>query len=235
VPQPVSDAELIQIGETLVAHNIKLVRPPEDLSLVMFATPGQAVTADRMPTLGMVTSPLVPERYAHLFRQGAHLHVPTVRHVPANCVDPRIKHRSRLHWWIAEQEAHDVSAHATALLLDQNGHVTETAAANFVVVHKGAVLSPPRESILGGITLQVVEELCGELGIPFREQALSLADCQSAAEAMLTSSSFAIAGVSRIGDAPIPWPGPIFKRLLDTFGKRVGVDIAAQMCAAEPT
>src|SRR5437763_40202 len=80
-------------------------------------------------------------------------------------VDPRIKQRSRLHWWLADRSARASQPGATALLLNESGHITETAAANFLLVQDGAVVSPPRSGILNGISLLVVEELCLNLGI----------------------------------------------------------------------
>ena len=47
-------------------------------------------------------------------------------------------------------------------------------------------------------------------------------------EAMLCGTAFALAGVSRINDWPIPWPGPVFTRLLNAWSERVGLDIARQ-------
>jgi branched-subunit amino acid aminotransferase/4-amino-4-deoxychorismate lyase len=177
----------------------------------------------------MHTFPLPLARYARLFEQGAHLIVPSTRHVPTVCVDPRLKQRSRLHWWLAEQEAHLVEPTANALLLDADGHVTETAAANFLTVRGGTVLSPPRQSVLGGISLQVAEELCGELGIPFAERPLTLHDCLTADEALLASTPYCLAGVSRIQGMDLPWPGPVWRRLLDAWGQKVGLDVRRQI------
>src|SRR5262249_14788256 len=135
----------------------------------------------------------------------------------------------RLHWWLAEQQAHDTDPAASALLLDTDGHVTETAAANFLIVREGTVLSPPRDMILGGISLQGVEELCGELGITFLERLLRLDDCLPAAEAMLTSTPYCVAGVRRINDVILPWPGPVWERLLAAWSARVGIDVRRQV------
>ena len=194
---------------------------------MLFRSPGGP--GDGPPTLGMHTFPLPLERYARLFREGARLVVPATRHVPAVCVDPRLKQRSRLHWWLAEQEAHLVDPAASALLLDGNGCVTETAAANFLVVRGGVVLSPPRQGILGGISLQTVEELCGELGIPFAEQPLRLDDCLPADEALLASTPYCLAGVRRLQGTDVPWPGSVWQRLLRAWSERVGVDIRRQI------
>jgi branched-chain amino acid aminotransferase len=237
VPQPLPDDELARVAGQLVAHNAALLPPGGDLALVMFATPGPVGyylgqaggPGDAAPTLGLHTFPLPFARYARLFRDGARLVVPATRHVPAACVDPRIKQRSRLHWWVAEQEAHAADPAASALLLDADGHVTETAAANFLAVRGGTVVSPPRESVLEGVSLQVVRELCAELGIPFAERRLTPDDCLTADEALLASTPYCVAGVRRIQGVEIPWPGPVWTRLLAAWGGRVGLDIRRQI------
>jgi branched-chain amino acid aminotransferase len=239
VPQGLPDDRLTDLAEQLVAHNARLLRPEQDLALVLFATPGpvgyylgeEGGPGDGPPTFGMHTFPLPLARYAGLFREGARLVVPPTRHVPAASVDPRIKQRSRLHWWLAERAARHIEPGASALLLDAHGHVTETAGANFLLVRDGAVLSPPRDSILGGVSLLTVEELCGELGIPFAERPLTVDDCLTAEEAMLASTPYCLAGVRSIQGAPIPWPGPAFRRLLGAWGRRVGLDVSRQFGA----
>src|SRR5262249_20969254 len=155
-----------------------------------YYTGAEGGPGDGPGTFGMYTFPLPFARYRRLYQEGAHLVIPSTRHVPAVCIDPRIKQRSRLHWWLADREAHLVEPGAAALLLNTEGHVTETAAANFLMVRKGAVLSPPRASVLGGISLDVVEELCRELGISFEERTLGIYDCLNADEAMLTSTPY---------------------------------------------
>ncbi len=91
LPQPKTDAELVDIAERLVAHNAKLVSATDDLALVMFATPGPigyylgdaGGLGDAAPTFGMHTFPLPFGRYHGLFRHGARLVTPRVRQVPA--------------------------------------------------------------------------------------------------------------------------------------------------------
>lgn len=245
--QPIPDEEVARLAEELVARNSADLRPEEDLALVMFATPGpigyyafsrpgkrggadghNSAGEDRS-TFCMHTFPLPISRYAPLFHQGARLVIPTTQAVPSSAVAPRIKHRSRLHWWIAGQEASQMEEGAWALLVDANGCVTETAAANFLIVKDGVVCTPPRSTILGGISLLTVEEICREKGIPFQERRITLKVCLEADEALLTGTSFCIAGVSRINAASIPWPGKIFEQLLEAWNERVGLDILAQI------
>ena len=75
-----------------------------------------------------------------------------------------------MNWWLAEREVQASNPGASALLLDESGCVTETAAANFLIVRQGVVLTPPRSTVLGGVSLHVTEEICHALAIPFREQ-----------------------------------------------------------------
>jgi branched-subunit amino acid aminotransferase/4-amino-4-deoxychorismate lyase len=237
IPQPVPDDKLLETARELVARNATLVTADQDLALVLLATPGPVGfyagapggPGDGPPTLLLHTFPLPFARYIGLFREGARLIIPPTRHVPAACVDPRIKQRSRLHWWLAEHQAHAADPMASALLLDRDGFVTETATANFVIVRDGSVSSPPRSTVLNGISLRVVEELCLDLGIPFREMPLRPEDCMTANEAILTNTSYCLAGVRAVNGMELPWPGPLYQRLLRAWSERVGLDIRAQI------
>jgi branched-subunit amino acid aminotransferase/4-amino-4-deoxychorismate lyase len=268
VPLQVSDAELTDVAERLIAHNARLLPPhppgpplPQgergeqtlsppsplvgeggrggegELALVMVATPGPigyyagqpGGPGDGPPTLLLHTFPLPLARYRRLFTEGAALVVPRTRHVPADSIDPRAKMRSRLFWWVAEQEAREIEPGASALLLDATDHITETAAANFLTVRGGTVVSPPRDSVLDGISLRVLEELCGRLGVPFEERPLTLHDCQAADEALLAGTAFCVAGVRRLHGVELPWPGPVWRRLIGAWSEMVGLDIVKQI------
>jgi branched-chain amino acid aminotransferase len=80
--------------------------------------------------------------WKHLFDPGVHVVTPSIRHVPPQCLDPKIKNRSRMHWWVAEQESHLVDPQAIPLLLDVDGNISETAGSNFVIVSGSRVISP---------------------------------------------------------------------------------------------
>lgn len=234
VPVLHTDEELTDIAENLIEKNARRIGVEDDLALVMFATPGPigyylGQKEQGPPTLGMHTFPLPFERYRRLLEEGAKLVVPPTRHVPASSVDPRIKQRSRLFWWIAEQEANEVDPEANALLLDENGFVTETATANLLLVKNGRVMTPWRGRILGGVSLLVAAELCRELGIPFDEADVSLPDSRETDEAMLTNTAYCLAPVKSIHKRELTCPGPVFERLLAAWSQRVGVDIRSQI------
>ncbi len=233
---PYADEQITAWAHALVTHNAA----GAELALVLFATPGPVGyylgqpggAGEQPPTFGMHTFPLPLARYRGLVEHGAALAVPSVRHVPPECIDPRIKQRSRMHWWLAEQEVRQTRPGALALLLDDTGHLTETAAANFLLVRGGRVISPPRERILGGISLRVVEELCVRLGIAMEFRPIVLAEALEADEAMLASTPYCLAGVREIDGAALPGPGPVMRRLIAAWSADVGVDIHGQIRAA---
>ncbi|MBI3823336.1 MAG: aminotransferase class IV [Planctomycetes bacterium] len=234
---PFDDATITQKADELVAHNASLIDANYDLALVLFATPGpiahylgQTTPADG-PTFGMHTFPLPFARYRPWIESGVHLATPNVRAIPAACVDPHIKQRSRMHWWLAEQEVRRAHSGAQALLLDLASNVTETASANFLLVKNGTIISPPRDGILEGVSLGVVAELCERLGIRLEHRPITLDDCYAADEALLTCTTFCLAGVRQINERALAWPGPMLRLLHDAWSAAVGVDIHRQIVA----
>lgn len=232
IPQPRPDAELKVAAEHLVEENSRLLSTGDDLALVMFATPGPigryaGRVTDGPPTLGMHTFPLPLARYRGLFREGARLVIPPIRRDPA--IDARAKHRSRLSWWLAEMTARDSDPSASALMLDADGFLTETAAANFLIVKDSSVVSPSRGSILPGVSLGIVRELTRELGIPFAERPIKPSEAKQADEALLTSTPYCVAGVSQIDGHALPWPSHVCQLLLDAWSTRIGFDISGQI------
>jgi branched-subunit amino acid aminotransferase/4-amino-4-deoxychorismate lyase len=173
------------------------------------------------------TQPLDVESIDRLATHGAHL-VP----VPATTgVDPRIKHRSRLGWWQSVQQVHATDAESEPLFVASDTQVLETPSANILAVIDGIVISPPRDRILNGISLGVVEDLCKHLGLPFAEKALTVPHLTGASEVILANTSYCLVGVSRVGDRSIPFPGPVLMRLLDGWSQWVGVDIHRKKAA----
>ncbi len=239
VPLEATDEQLTATAEELVANNAKLLAPGGELQLVTFATPGPlgfylGEEVNGPPTLGMTTYPLPFARYRHFFTEGVPL-IP-VGHQAADhtaILSPVTKHRSRMAWWKADQLAHRPPhpPGAVALLTDSlGGTITETAIANFACVLGSALFIPPWNRAIDGISLRVTAELCD---IPVCLADLPLSQVPEMKEAMLTGTAFCIAGVRQIDGHKLPWPGPVFRKLLAAWSDLVGVDIAKQFTGAQ--
>jgi branched-subunit amino acid aminotransferase/4-amino-4-deoxychorismate lyase len=227
------------ISEELVTHNAKLLDEAGELGLIQFVTAGEYPTyagmagrpARTTPTVCVHTFPLPFELWARKMQAGTHLVTPSIRHVPPQCYDPKMKYRSRMHFYLADKEAQQTDPDASALLLDLNGNVTETAAANFLIVERGVIVSPTLANILPGISRATVIELARALGIEFIERDLQVPDVTGADEAFLTSTPYCLMPVTKINSVHIGdgRPGPLYRRLLAAWGQRVGLDIEMQI------
>jgi branched-chain amino acid aminotransferase len=131
---------------------------------------------------------------------------------------------------LAEMEAQQQDPEAWALLLDLEGHITEYSSGNFFIVRQGRLITPFERRSLGGIARETVLEFAEELGIPAREADITPYDAYNADEAFITSTSKCVLPVDRLNGIRIgqQLPGPITKRLLDTWSARVEVDIVGQ-------
>jgi branched-subunit amino acid aminotransferase/4-amino-4-deoxychorismate lyase len=230
---------LEQISQELVTTNARLLTREQELGLIHFVTAGEnpvyagsaATVGLGRPTVCAHTFPLPFELWARKMREGAHVVTPSIRHVPPQCFDPKMKYRSRMHYHLADQEARLVDPDASALLLDLDGNVTETSGANFLIVENGALVSPTLRNILPGISRKTVIELAEQLGVRFVERDIQVHDVVNAEEAWLTSTPFCILPVTRINGISIGagTPGPAFRRFIAAWSELVGVEILSQI------
>lgn len=239
ITPPLSLDESIRAARELIAHNAALLAASDDLALCQFLTPGEigvyagrpGRAGDSMPTFCMHTFPLPFANWRHYFTDGVHVVTPSVRQIPPQCWDPKMKCRSRMHWWLADNEARQSDPLAVALCLDLDGNLAETSSANFLIVRGNSVISPSPRHILRGISLRTIEELCSELGLAFEMRDLQVIDVLGADESLLASTSFCLAPVTRINHAATGTgrPGPVFDRLIAAWSRRVGVNIVEQI------
>ena len=223
----------------LIEHNRELIGDSQDLGIVHFVTAGEfeayagsaASGGPMVPTVCIHSFPLPLHLWSGLFEQGAHLVTPSIRHIPPQCLDPKMKNRSRLHWWMADQQTHAVDPRAITLLLDLDGNVTETGGSNFVMLSGNTVYTPTSRNVLPGVSLLTVRELASQLGYDFVEKDLQPYDVVNADEAWLPTTPYCLAPATRINGTPIGSgkPGPGFFRMMKAWSDRVGMNILGQI------
>lgn len=234
LPHPV--AELGRLAEDLVGRNHPKLHAGDDLGVTMFVTPGTStsysVAAPHAgPTVCVHTQPLAFGQWADKYRTGDSLAVTDVVQVPMGCWPRELKCRSRMHYYLADQQARHIATGARALLLDEDGLVTEASTANIVIyTATGGLISPPKEQILPGVSVATLQELSSQLGIPFIHRAITVADVAAANEVLLCSTSPCVWSVTHLNGKAIAdgKPGPICQRLRTAWGELVGFDIEAQ-------
>jgi len=212
-----------------VAHNIALCGTGSDLGLAVLITPGRAATNE--PTVLVYTSALPFAEIHSWYSSGVSLLVSSHRQVPENCWPSHLKCRSRMHYYLADQEARSKQSDARALLLDQHGNVAEASTANLLIYNKDVgLVSPRKENILPGISLTVLENLAAQLGVDFQYADFSVADLLEADEVMLCSTSPSVWAVRECNGQACGTgaDGEMVRALQRGFSDLVGLDIVAQ-------
>ncbi|MEO0403146.1 MAG: aminotransferase class IV [Pseudomonadota bacterium] len=122
----------------------------------------------------------------------------SVRRIPANSVDPKVKN---YHWGDFTSglfEAKD-NGFETTLLLDHDGHVTEGPGFNVFAVFGDRVVTSDH-GVLHGVTRRTVLEMCGEAGLSTETRPLPLDEFLQADEVFLSSSGGGVIPVARVDD-----------------------------------
>ena len=148
---------------------------------------------------------------------GLHLVISTVRRIPPESVDPKVKN---FHWGDLIRGLYDAYERGgeTAVLVDEAGNVTEGPGFNVFMVKDGRVSTPAR-GILEGITRRTVIELCAEAGIPLEETLVHADAVRGADEVFLSSTAGGILPVTTVdgktmGDGK---PGPLTTHLRELY------------------
>ena len=153
-----------------------------------------------------------------------------LRHQGASCITARdfrwergdIKSTSLLGNVLARQMSADHEAQETILLRD--GFLTEASSSNVWMVKDGALIGPPRsEHVLEGVRIELMRELCEELGLGFNRRPISESELITADEIMLSSATKEVLAVTRLDHEPVGHgalrgkPGPVYARLYEAY------------------
>lgn len=241
---PVPDRKEVEeaIGQLTILNDHG---PGEEHRLLIMVSPGpskmyRAIAGDH-PTMLITDFPL---RYTtaglgRQFAEGGSAMISTVRQVPDDCVPSHIKHRSRLHFYRAKQEAIQNGVD-WAILLDREFQVAECPGANVFIVEdhgrspSGTQLIACSGSCLPGISRQTVLNLAlMTWNGYYEERHCGVQHLFGAREIFVTGTPFCLLPITRLNGNPVGdgKPGPIYQRLLSAWSEMVGVDIAGQIKA----
>ncbi len=132
--------ELSDNARELARRNHRLLAAGDDLGLCMFVTPGayptMAPLGKQGPTVVMHTFPAAFHLWADKYETGESLTTTPVQQVPSACWPVELKCRSRMHYYLADQAARKIDPKSRAVMLDEDGYVTESTTANLLIYYK---------------------------------------------------------------------------------------------------
>lgn len=149
--------------------------------------------------------------------KGIRLMIGHQRGMPADTLDPRYKHISRLQYNLARLEA-EAAGYDDVVWLAHDGTVQEAPRSNVFAVQRGVLLTPAT-GVLHGITRMTFCELAGELDIPLEVRPLTAFDLFAADEVFTCSTSGAALPVREVSGRAVrgPVPGPVTRRLQEAY------------------
>lgn len=119
---------------------------------------------------------------------------------------------------LAKQEAEDAGCEE-AIMLDSLGRVSEGSGENIFLVKNGVVFTPPKETILDGITRQTVMTVAKDAGLDVREEHLTRDQLYSADEVFFTGTAAEVVGVREIDGRTIGSGkrGPVTEKIQSAY------------------
>ncbi len=232
---PYDGKVLVETATELAAHNSKSLASNEDLGIVVFVTAGANPTymgeAELPgPTVGIHTFRLPFHLWKAAAQDGVRLRIPHVRQIPNSVLPVHLKVRNRLHWWLADRAVGANSSGCRALLLDEDGYITETSTSAFFGVVDGTILSPGR-NVLDSLSRRMVQEAALELGIRFELADLPASAIQKMNEVFLSSTPVGLLPVQSIDGTtfPVNQPDSTLDRILDWWSEKTGLNPRQQI------
>jgi branched-subunit amino acid aminotransferase/4-amino-4-deoxychorismate lyase len=115
--------------------------------------------------------------------------------------------------YLAYKKAKEANAY-DALLIDNDGCITEGTRTNFFCILGKTIISPPEDKILLGVTRKAVLKVAKDSGFKYDERPITWGEMQNYGGAFITSTSSKIIPVRSIDGQDIPRTDASSLRLL---------------------
>jgi branched-chain amino acid aminotransferase len=151
-------------------------------------------------------------------QNGVRARVSSYRRISADSLIPHAKASGQyLNSVLAKIESLK-SGYEEAILLDDQGHVSEGTGENIFMVQGGTIYTPPQTAgILDGINRKTCVQIARDLGYDLVERDIARAEVALADEVFLTGTACELTPLREIDDIEIGPPGPITREIQRVF------------------
>ena len=160
------------------------------------------------------------------YRSGMDVIIAQTIRTNARSLDPRVKSLNYLNNILAKLECIDAGA-GEAIMLNDDGEVSEASGDNVFIVEGGRVATPPAEAgILMGVTRAAVLFLSKRLGMEVAEEPITPERLLTADECFLTGTGAEIIAAIRVDGKPVGsgTVGPVTQQLLAEYRQFIHTD-----------
>ncbi|MEW6723188.1 MAG: branched-chain amino acid transaminase [Candidatus Micrarchaeota archaeon] len=151
--------------------------------------------------------------------RGITCEVSSWKRISATILSPHVKASANyMNSVLAKKEALN-AGYDEAIMLTEEGHVSEGTGENIFIVESGTLITPPLyDGVLAGVTRDSVMAIAKEAGIKVEERSILRDELYTAEEVFLTGTAAEITPVLSIDKRRIGrGPGPVTKELREDF------------------
>lgn len=211
--------------EDAVSKTLKANGMTDGVHIRLTLTRGEKITSGMDPRLNTKGSCLIVlaewKEPVYDNQAGISLITSSIRRNSPQFLDSKIHHNNLLNNILAKIQA-NVCGADDALMLDDDGFVSETNATNLFMIKDGMLLTPAADSCLPGITRGIVIEIALSEQIPFAERRISLAEFYNADHVFTSGTMGELTPVSTIDGRSISNESglQLFRKIQTVFRQR---------------
>ena len=224
---------LLQIDNAiaqLIDKSASLLHHESDASLCVVVTPGDYFYGKELQ--GFIHWLPIPwKKLAHWYSSGTTLVRVQYATGAGECWPTNIKTRSRMNYFLADQDAQKRFNESLALLCTSRGTVADTSVANILMVDQQSnIWSPRREDVLNGTSLQFVAKLLALLGKEIQFRDILFEELYQASEVLLVGNTGCLWHASHFQrrEIGLQSPGPTCLELQRLWCNAIGFDWKSQ-------
>jgi branched-chain amino acid aminotransferase len=172
----------------------------------------------------------------HFYDTGVNAVIPSQRQIPSRLLENKVKNRSRFHYQMANLQVANMGKDVMPLLLDEDGFVTESTGANFLMIKNGKLITPELRNMLRGSSMMyIIEVLAPQIGVEVVHKNFEPYDVLNCDEAMFTGTFVNLLPCNRLNgvylnnDVKKTPIGNITQKICDAWSKNVGVNFLQQI------
>lgn len=217
----------------VMKHNKQFFHKDEYRFMIYYQPGSFKIYEDIMPNEPQLTINVTPcSKYAPFvapyLEDGVTTMVSSVPQIPTRFLDPRIKNVSRLHYWLADQEAERHGREVMPILLDEHGYIAEGSGYNVGFFVDNILYMPFGDNHLYGITMkeciEVYDNVCNGNYTLYNLMQVDSIILTSTFRGIIPSYKF----IWRGKEYKLPNKNRSPDRLIDKFSDLVGVDVRKQ-------
>ncbi len=123
------------------------------------------------------------------------------------------------------KEAREREGAYEALLIDENGNISEGSRSNIFFVMENEIITPPGRTVLLGVTRSYVMKICEQLGIPIMESPINMEDIDRIKGAFITGTTVDILPIGSINKIKMQSNHIIIKNIIGKYNEALMNDI----------